>query len=165
MALLTDAKVWKSKEGGSYVASRYRIKDGTQLYEGQFVELDAGGDLIPFAATAGGSAGNGIPLGRVMPTKSDREDATYLKGDTTAPRPEAIVFTGSEVLMDEAVTGVAGQADVGKLVYLDATGTAGDRTLTLTSTTNGKPLGRVDRFLTGTRCDVATFDFPTRGSY
>jgi hypothetical protein len=162
MALATAPIIWKSRDNGQYTTERYPILSGTQLYEGQYVQLDSGGFLKPYAADAAGIAGARV-LGRVLPTKKDVDAAIYLKGDTTlSPNPAAIVFTGSEILEGVSVVGAASQASVGLEVYLDATGTQGDRVFTTTSTTNGKQVGVITAWKGGTTCDIKIYSFQER---
>lgn len=165
MALAVARVEWgPMAEGASNETTRYPIRNTTQLYEGQFVQLDNGGRLKPYAADATGIDG-GLALGMVQPTRKDNELATYLLGATAlSPVPEAIVFTGSFLLKDVAVTGAASQADVGKLCYLDADNTAGDHTLTLTAGTNGKAAGRVTKWHSATRCEVRVFGYAERAA-
>lgn len=144
---------------------RYPIKDATQLYEGQFVQLDSGGRLKPYAADGSGTDG-GVCLGMVLPTPKDVDSATYLLGNTgLSPAPEAIVATGSFFLDNVSVTGASSQTNVGALVYLDANNTAGDHVLTLTGTNNGDPLGRVVKWRTSTYCDIRVLSTEERQGY
>lgn len=161
MALATAPIIWRSRDVSAYQAERYTILNGQQLFEGQYVQLDANGFLIPYQATAG-TAGQRV-LGRVLPTKKDVDAATYLLGNTgLSPNPAAIVFTGSEILESVAVTGVTGQVNVGVEVYLDATNTQGDRVFTTSSVTNGKQVGVIVAFRTGTLCDIKVYSFQER---
>lgn len=140
------------------VQRRFPIKSGTQLYEGGYVQLSSASYLVPYTADSTGTDG-GVILGRVMPTRKDNDTALYLKGDTTlTPNPEAIVFMGSEILLGVAVTGASTQADVGKPVYL----AQDDHTMTLTSTSNGKALGVIDRFNSATSFDVRVYTYENR---
>lgn len=162
MALATAPIEWETRDGGAFEALRFPITNSTQLYPGQFVQLDSGGRVKPYAADAAGTDG-GLILGMVAPTRKDNESATVLLGNTSlSPVPEAIVNVGSFVLSNVAVTGASSQTNVGAKVYLDATGTAGDHTLTLTSTTNGRELGEVVAWRTSTRCDVRVFSYAER---
>jgi hypothetical protein len=75
-------------------------------------------------------------------------------------------MTGAEMLEAIPVVGVADATSVGKLVYLDATNSQGDHIFTLTSTTNGKPLGEVVGYrgtaADATLSDVNVYSFDTR---
>lgn len=162
MALATARIEWETRESGAYEAQRFPITNSTQLYEGQFVQLDSGGRVKPYAADAAGTDG-GLVLGMVQPTRKDNELATYLLGNTSlSPVPEASVAMGGFTLSNVAVTGASSQTNVGALVYLDAANTAGDRTLTLTSTSNGTAAGEVVAWRTSTRCDVRIFSYAER---
>jgi hypothetical protein len=166
MALATAAILWRCRDTGGYATKRFKIKAATQLYEGQYVQLDTNGELIPYDADNAGTGNAGArTVGRVLPTKKDRESATYLLGDSTTPRPEAIVMIGSEILENVAVAGATDDTHRGELVYLDAANTQGDRVLTLTSTNNGKPLGVVVGYRGSsgsTECDVLVYSFAER---
>ena len=162
MALATARIEWETRDAGAFESIRVPITNGTQLYDGQFVQFDSGGRVKPYAADAAGTDG-GLVLGMVAPTRRDNELATYLLGNTSlSPVPEAIVSIGSFVLSNVAVTGASAQTNVGALVYLDAANTAGDRTLTLTSTSNGTAVGEVVAWRTSTRCDVRVFSYAER---
>ena len=158
---------YKFREMGASKASRFPIANTIQLAENQFVQLDANGDLEPYQADAAGTAADRM-LGIVLPSglertvKSDGSLATYLLGDTTlTPVPSAVVETGSFVLENFPVTGVAGGGDVGKKVYGDTT-VGSDHVLTLTSLNNGKPIGVVIGYRTSTKCDVYVLSFSER---
>lgn len=163
MALATARVEWNGfRQAGDDSTQRVEITNATQLYEGQFVQFDSGGRVKPYAADGAGTDG-GLILGMVQPTRKDVDSATYLKGDTSlSPPPQAIVFTGGFFLDNVAVTGASSLTNQGALVYLDAANTAGDHTLTLTSTSNGKALGRVVAWRTGTKCDVQVFSYAVR---
>lgn len=158
MAILTLAKSYSSRVilGEQ---RRFVIKTAVQLYEGGYVQLDSNGYLVPYTAVADPFENPGRILGRVMPTRKDVDAATTLKGDTSlSPNPEAIVFTGSEILLGVPVTGASTLADCKKAVYL----AQDDNTMTLTSTNNGKPLGVIDRFNSATSFDVRVYSVSER---
>jgi hypothetical protein len=139
MSNLTARTSWLARSAGSgYEARSIQIANAQQLYEGGYVQLDAGGNLVPYSYLQSGVDG-GFCLGYVQPSSiqyvkpaSIPPFAPYLYGDTsgnTVPNPQALVFTGEEEQFDVAVTGLTGQTQLGALVYLPLQ----DNGLTLTS--------------------------------
>lgn len=128
MANLMGRTSWAAKTaGGGYDARPYQIANAQQLYEGGYVQFDAGGNLVPYSYLQSGVDG-GFVLGYVQPSSiqyvkpaSIPPFAPYLLGDTsgnTSPNPQAVVFTGEEEQFDVAITGLTAQTQLGAFVYL-----------------------------------------------
>jgi len=137
MSNLTGRTSWSAKTS-LYEARQYQIANAQQLYEGGYVQLDAGGNLVPYSYLQTGVDG-GFILGYVQPSSIQYVKpaavppfAPYLLGDTsgaTVPNPTAVVFVGEEEQFDVPVTGLTAQTQLGALVYLPLQ----DNGLTLTS--------------------------------
>jgi len=130
----------------------FRITNGATLSVGQYASIaSASGNLETAADTAGD-----VPIGFVVGfDPPDEADGTVI-GTAAAPFPEAIVDLQETIVADLSVTGVTGQVDKGKEVYV-----TGPDTFTLTPTANIKAVGKIVKFHTGTIVDVLFYSMAT----
>ena len=115
------------------------VENAEVIYKHAFVATDAGGYLDSMDDVAGTRF-----VGLALEKKT---------GDTSAAPPvECRVECGGVLLHDVSVTGASAVTDNNSLVFA-----SDDATLTLTTATNAKAVGYVDRWVSGTTCDVQLF--------
>ncbi len=130
----------------------FRITNGATLSVGQYASIaSASGNLETAADTAGD-----VPIGLVTGFDPPDEANGTTTGTAAAPFPEAIVDLQETIVADLSVTGVTGQDDKGKEVYV-----TGPDTFTLTPTTNIPAIGKIVRYHTGTIVDVLFYSMAT----
>lgn len=137
MAALSDSQRRESKGKGSI---EFLQTNSTTLYDGSFVSVDTtAGTIIPHDDTAGNSF-LGVYTGAA---------STGASGTTYAP-----VSTERKILVQQTVTGVSAQTDIGAPIYIT---TDNDMTLTRPSD-DATCIGFVIRWYSSTTCDVMLFD-------
>jgi hypothetical protein len=135
MAALTDVAPLRNRGKPSQIA--YVVANGSTVYPGGLVAVNAAGFLIPYATAVGV---------RAVGIMNDGEAKTgNAAGDVLAS-----VDVGGVLLEQVTVTGVTGQGDVNSDVY-GVSDNVND--LTLTAGTKGA-VGMITRFYSGTSCDV-----------
>lgn len=114
--------------------------NSTTLYKGAFVALDTTAGTVEPHDDAAGTAFLGIYEGA---------DSTGASGSTRVP-----VSTERKILVQQTVTGVSAQTDIGAPVYI-----SDDDTMTLTRPADDAVcIGMVIRWYSSTTCDVLVFD-------
>lgn len=147
MALTEDVQV----ESRGKTLHAVQVVNALQIYHGAMVGIFSRGH---------GTAGN---RGRLTPMN----DANFLQpvgraisnvlGDTAAtPVPEGQVDVSGFTWEEVTVTGVTGQLDVLRLVYM-----TDDNTFTLTRPTVGAPIGFIVRWHSSTTVDIQVFSLET----
>lgn len=114
--------------------------NGNVFYRGAYVMLDDTNGIIKEAADTSGFVGFGVVTRKVT--------ADGANGDN-----EVEYLVGPMILKRVAVTGVNALTKIGDLVYVTA-----DDTLTLSATSNTKPIGEISRYYgSSTISDVAVY--------
>lgn len=137
MALSADTQRVTAGEG-----TRLRMPgaNANVFYAGAYVQVDRSTGLVNEAADTANFVGFGIVQ-------------RHVTGDAASGSNEVEILAGPFRLIDVNVTGVDNINDIGDPVYATA-----DDTLTLSSTSNTKPIGVVVRYYgSSTKCDVAVY--------
>lgn len=114
--------------------------NGTTIYAGALVAIDANGFATNWADTSGFVGLAGTALAQAI-------------GDTSAsPNVEVSLNTSGPIYAKVAVTGSTGQTDVGAKCYA-----TDENTFNLSASTNVYAVGIVTRYYSGTTCDVRLF--------
>ncbi len=115
------------------------VENAEVIYKHAFVCIDAGGYLDSMDDVAGSRF-----VGLALEKKT---------GDTSAAPPvECRVECGGVLLHDVTVATASAVTDNNSPVYA-----SDDATLTLAAATNAQPVGYVDRWISGTTCDVQLY--------
>lgn len=136
MALSAD----KARDTRPRGRNAYVVSDTVQVYAGSLVGINQTTGYLVLWDDAANYLFKGVAERGVL-------------GDTSADvPPECEVNESGMILNNVSVTGASSIANVGDEVYA-----TDDDTLTLTPTTNTKPIGQVVRWLTSTYCDIELF--------
>lgn len=137
------ANAMRQMSGGTGETTSKIVVNATQLYAGSYVGIVSGsGHVSTFSDTAGLE-----PLGFAM---------EKVLGDTSVSGDEdrVSVNIGGGTVKSIAVTGAGATNDTGEPVYA-----TNDNTFTLTATSNTPAVGVIERFHSGTTCDVRFFSY------
>jgi hypothetical protein len=141
MVALTDVTPLRHRGKPSQI--EYVVNNGSVIYPGALVALNAAGFLIPYAGQSVGV--------RVLGIANDGDTKT----GTAAGDVSASVDVAGVLLEQITVTGVTGQTDLGLPVY-GLTDNVNDLTITQVPTQGA--VGMITRFHSGTTVDVWLFE-------
>lgn len=163
MALLTSPKTYDNVRQPTIAA--FTLANTTNFVTGSFVGLNAAGRLVPYAGANGT-----ILLGRLYDADNGNTVYDGIGDDTQTQyagqggKPQGRVNLSEEIIPNVSVTGLAGYANVGNLVYLNQD----DNTMTLTVPTPAAGVGVivlgeiVDYSGAGSIGDVLIYSFSIR---
>lgn len=144
-----DRLVTSPRGRGSYI-----VTNAATVYVNGGVGLTSAGRLSPWADTAG-MLWKGLCMGGST-RNSSANAGGKVTGDTLASPPyEADVDESGSLLRAVPVAGASAQTDLDRLVYSASDNLRTD--LTLTATTNVKPIGVIVRYNSATSFDVRLF--------